>query len=69
MSEFHDTGLSKQDNYRIARHHVNSDFDKRLEKKSMFESKRDIETEREQELKKVHDQYWGGGRGGGFFSE
>lgn len=70
MSEYHDTGLTKQENYRIARHQVDSDFDKRLSKKSFFESKREIEAEREEALKKVHNQFWSSGRGhGGCFSE
>ena len=55
MSEYHDTGLTKQENYRIARHQVDSDFDKRLSQKSFFESKRDIEAEREKALKKVEN--------------
>lgn len=68
MAESHpDAGLSKQDYYRQARHEVNQEFDKRIENKSFFDSKKSIEAEREQALKKVHDDHWGSrGVGGGF---
>lgn len=66
MSEYHDTGLSKQEHYRISRNQVNSDFDKQLKTKSIFTSKSSIEAEREQALNKVQDQYYGGRSVGGF---
>jgi hypothetical protein len=67
MAESHpELGLSKQDFYRMSKHEVNQEFDKKLANKSFFDSKKSIEADREKALKGVHDQYWGGGGGGGF---
>lgn len=70
MAECHpDSGLTKQDYYRMARNDVDREFDKRIAKKGFFESTKSIEAEREKALKKVHDEHWGGGRGYGGFTE
>lgn len=66
MSEYHEDGLTKPERYSMACRRINSDFDKKLENKSMFTSKSSIKEDRERELKKVHDEIWGTGRGGGF---
>lgn len=67
MSEYHEDGLTKPERYNIDRHQVNQEFDKKLENKSFFTSKKSIQEEREAALKKVHDDHWGSrGVGGGF---
>lgn len=68
MSEFHDTGMTKQEHYSMDRHRVNQEFDAKLKNKSFFTSARSIQEEREQALKSVDDSYYGG-RGGGFAME
>lgn len=67
MAEFHDSGLSKNEKYRIEVHQINSDYDKKIKEKSFFTSKTDIEAERKKSLKKVETDYFG--RSGGGFVE
>lgn len=60
-------GLSKEDLYRISLNRVNSEFDKKLQKKSIFTSVSSIETERKQMLKKIDDDFYP--KTGGCFSD
>lgn len=59
MAEFHDSGLSKNEKYRIEVHQINSDYDRKIKEKSFFTSKTDIEAERKKSLKKVESAYFG----------
>lgn len=61
-----DSGLTKQDYYRQAKHQVNADHDQQLKNKSWFTSKSSIESSRKQALKQVNEDYWGGRGYGGF---
>jgi len=68
MSEFHpDSGLNKQDYYRIAKHQINSDFDKKSKKNSIFNSSSSVEEDRKDALKKLDTKFFG--RSGGGFVE
>lgn len=65
MAEFHpELGLSKNHYYQQAKHEVNLKFDKKLKNKSFFTSERSIEDEREKELKKVNERFYGRSGGG-----
>lgn len=67
--EFHDTGLSKSDYYRMAVHEVNAEYDRKQEKRSFLSSKSSIEQDREKALKAVKDRFYSGGGGGGRMTE
>tara|TARA_Y100001973_G_C4912144_1_gene192377 strand:- start:257 stop:463 length:207 start_codon:yes stop_codon:yes gene_type:complete len=68
MSEFHpDSGLNKQDYYKIAKHQINSHFDEKLQKKSRFNPSENIEAQRNAALKKLDTKFFG--RSGGGFVE
>jgi hypothetical protein len=69
MSEYHEDGLTKPERYSMACRQINSDFDKKLNNKSIFTSKSSIQEERQRELKKAHDQIWSTGRSGGGFCD
>lgn len=64
MSEFHGD-ISKEDLYRIEQHHINNEYDKKLKSKSWFDSKDQINKERDQALNQNKTRFYGSG-GGGF---
>lgn len=66
MSEYHDTGFTKEENYSRERNRVNREFDEKLKNKSFFTSAKSITEDRERALKVVHDSYYGSGGYGGF---
>ncbi len=65
MSEYVE-GLSKEELYRIHLNRVNSDYDRKLEKKSIFTSSNSIEEERKKMLKKIDDDFYPKSNGGCF---
>lgn len=69
MSEFHDNGMTKQENYVIAKRWVNQEFDRQLEKKPFFVSKRSIQDARKTALDQVEACFYGNRAGGGFAME
>lgn len=69
MAEYHDRGLALQENYRIAKGHVNREFDQKLANKSFFTSRSGIEADRKAALDKVETNFYGERRGGGFAME
>lgn len=64
MSEYHDTGLTREESYAIARRGVNQEYDKRLANKGFFTSRRSIEEERQEALRKTETAFFGERRGG-----
>lgn len=64
MTEFYG-GISKEELYRIEQHHINNEYDKKLKNKSWFDSKDQINKERDQAHSKNRTRFYGSG-GGGF---
>lgn len=69
MESHPDCDWNAGDYYRNERNQVNKEFDEKLEKRSIFTSKKSIEREREAALKKVHDFHYPSTGYGGCFSE
>lgn len=66
MAEYHDTGLTREEHYAIAKHQVNQKFDQQLANKGFFTSKRSIEEDRKKALRKTETDFFGERRGGCF---
>lgn len=69
MAEYHDSGLTLQESYRIAKGRVNREFDQKQANKSFFTSRSSIEADRKVALNKVETDFYGERRGGGFAME
>ncbi len=67
MESHPDCDWNNDDYYRNERHQVNKEFDKKLQDRSIFTSKKSIEEERKKALSKVHDDYYPSNGYGGHF--
>ena len=61
MAEFHEEmiGRTKSQNYRDALDRVNHEYNQKIKSKSFFTSSSSIESERQSELKKVEENFYG----------
>ncbi len=64
MAELHDTGLTREECYAMAKRQVNQKFDQQLANKGFFTSKRSIEEDRKKALQKTETDFFGERRGG-----
>lgn len=64
MSEFHD-GFSKQELYQMEKSRIDREYDQKVQKKSWFESKNDIERQRQKAIDENKIRFYGN-VGGGF---
>lgn len=68
MAEWHDDGLSKQERYAMEKRRIDQSYKNKMENRSFFVSKREIEDDHQIALRKLDSDFYGA-RTGGCLSE